>query len=232
MTRAGLCFDATGTLIEMTASVGEVYHEVAGGFGVDLPARQLDDAFRHVMRLAPPRTADAATLKERRRFEFTWWSDRIRETFQGADVAVRFDDFGGFAEALFETYRQADRWRPRHGVEKTLGGLASAGHPMAVISNFDHRLLNILQALELEQFFIIIIVPSLCGALKPDRAPFEAASESLERPLSELLYIGDDAPDTLAAIRAQGLRTLDVRTLASFEDLPEWVMSAATLPST
>ena len=55
MSRAGLCFDATGTLIEMTASVGEVYHQVAHTFGVDLPADQLDDAFRRVMRDAPPR---------------------------------------------------------------------------------------------------------------------------------------------------------------------------------
>jgi FMN phosphatase YigB (HAD superfamily) len=101
---------------------------------------------------------------------------------------------------------------------------------MAVVSNFDHRLSNILQKLDLHRFFRIIIVPCTYGVSKPDRALFEAASKSLERPLSELLYIGDDSAATLRAIQAHGPRALDVGTLASFEDLPEWVMSAATLP--
>ena len=88
MTRAGLCFDATGTLIEMTASVGEVYAEIAQAFGVELPAWRLDDAFRRVMRDAPPRGVEGETTKERRLCEMAWWSERIRQTFQATDRSV------------------------------------------------------------------------------------------------------------------------------------------------
>jgi putative hydrolase of the HAD superfamily len=232
MRRAGLCFDATGTLIEMTARVGDVYCEVAREFGVDLSADVLDDAFRQVMRDAPPRGDQGTSIEERRQREYTWWADRIQETFRSADSTVRFEDFAAFAGALFETYRAADRWQSRSGVVTTLEHLTRTGHPMAVVSNFDHRLPDILQGLDLSGFFRIIIVPCLFGVSKPDRALFEAASESLERPLSELVYIGDDSATTLDAIRAHGPKTVDVRTLASFEDLPEWVKSAATLPST
>jgi len=232
MRRAGLCFDATGTLIEMTARVGDVYREVARAFGVDLSADVLDEAFRQVMRDAPPRGGEGSSIEERRQREYAWWSDRIQDTFRSADSTVRFEDFAAFAGALFETYRAGDRWRSRAGVVPTLEDLARSGHPMAVVSNFDHRLLDILQELDLYGFFRIIIVPSLYGVSKPDRALFEAASESLERPVSELVYIGDDSAATLAAIRAHGPTTLDVGTLASFEDLPEWVESAATLAST
>jgi putative hydrolase of the HAD superfamily len=227
----GLCFDATGTLIEMTASVGDVYAEVARGFGVELPAWRLDDAFRRVLRHAPPRGETGASLAERRELETEWWSERVRQTFQATDSTVRFADFPAFAAALFETYRDGSRWRTRSDVVEALDALARAGHAMAIVSNFDHRLPDILQQLGLEHYFKTVIIPSSSGSRKPDRSPFEAAAASLGLGLTELIYIGDDAPDTLEAIAAHGLRVIDATTLPSFKVLPEWVARPATLPS-
>jgi putative hydrolase of the HAD superfamily len=230
MKPAGICFDATGTLIERTASVGTVYSEIAARFGVELPAWRLDDAFTRVLRHAPERGVGASP-GERRQHEIDWWSERIRETFQATDSTVRFEDFVSFAEALFETYRGPARWRLRPGVRAALARLARNGHPMAVVSNFDHRLPQILQAIEIEHYFLSISIPSTSGFRKPARKIFEGVAEALDRSIESLVYVGDDAPETLSAIAAHGLRTIEVAALASFEVLPEWVASPATLPS-
>lgn len=231
MNRIGLCFDATGTLIEMTAPVGEVYAELARAFGIDLPAWRLDDAFQRVLRHAPPRGMAGTTPTQRRQREFDWWSERIRQTFQATDSTARFADFPAFAAALFETYRDARRWRARPEVLATLEVLARSGHPMGVVSNFDHRLPEILQSMDIKHYFKTVLVPSDTGARKPDRRVFTAASDALEIPVDQLVYVGDDSPETLAEIAKHGLRTIDVAHLPSFKELPEWLESPAIVLS-
>ena len=47
-------FDAVGTLIELREPVGETYARMARPFGVALPAWRVDDAFRRILKRAPP----------------------------------------------------------------------------------------------------------------------------------------------------------------------------------
>jgi len=233
MTRQALCFDATGTLIDLSEPVGEVYARFAKKYGVDLPGWRLDDAFQRVLRHAPPRGGDAdrERREERRAAEFEWWSERIRQTFQATDSTVRFADFGGFAQALFDAYRSPECWTIRAGVLDTLQKLVQMGFEMAVVSNFDYRLIELLEALGLERFFSHTFVPSDTGARKPDRAAFEPAAERLGVPLSDLIYIGDDAPESLTAIAAHGLRVIDIRDLRAFEALTEVLAADAAIVS-
>ena len=69
MSLAGLCFDATGTLIETAEPVGEVYRRVALQHGIDLPAWRLQDAFARVLRHAPERGTQGNDPEARRRSE-------------------------------------------------------------------------------------------------------------------------------------------------------------------
>ena len=167
-----VCLDATGTLIETTAPVGEVYARLAREHGVDLPAWRLDDAFRRVLRHAPTRGLAGATPAERRAGEVEWWFERVRQTFQATDSTVRFADFRGFAQALFDVYATAACWRARPGTHALLARLAARGVDLCVISNFDHRLPEILEALDLIHFFKSIEIPSRTGHAKPERAVF------------------------------------------------------------
>ena len=237
MTRSpGVLFDATGTLIETAAPVGEVYRRVALEFEIDLPAWRLDDAFRRVLQHAPERGLEGSTEAERRAADFDWWAERIRHTFQATDSTVRFADPGAFARALFDAYRAPDAWRLRSGIRALLDRLLSREVPMGVVSNFDHRLPEILEALDLNQFFISIEVPSHCGVTKPGAGIFEAAAATLDRTLSELVYVGDDAPTVLDAIRRLGLRVEVVDEETDWSDPRDpWLRigeasDAATLP--
>ncbi|MAG34433.1 MAG: hypothetical protein CL908_26480 [Deltaproteobacteria bacterium] len=216
-----ICLDATGTLIETSESVGEVYHRVALAHGVDLPAWRLDDAFRRVILRAPPRGLAGNSRLERRQHEMDWWSERVRQTFQATDSTARFDDFAAFASALFDTYRDPTAWRIRDGVARTLATLRRREFRLALVSNFDHRLLEILEAFDLFHLFCLIEIPSEHGWAKPDPALFESVAERLEQPIEALWYVGDDAPETLAAIARLGVRVVDLRRLGRLDALLE-----------
>ena len=225
-----LCFDATGTLIETAEPVGEVYHRVALEHGVDLPAWRIDDAFRRVLRNAPPRGLGGETPEERRESEIEWWFERIRQTFQATDSTARFDDFRAFAAALFEAYRSPNAWRPRPGAVAVLRTFEARGHPMGVISNFDHRLPDILKSLDIHRFFRVILLPFQTGSTKPDRALFEMAARALSGPLEQLTYIGDDDRTILGAIAGHGVQVIDVREIEGLEALPNLIARTAMVP--
>lgn len=233
---ATICFDATGTLIETRLPVGEVYRRVALDYGVDLPAWRLDDAFRRILRHAPVRGLEGASFEERCEHEVEWWLERVRQTFQATDSTVRFENFPAFARTLFDFYATAEAWRARPGIPALLARLREQEIAMAVVSNFDHRLPRILEALELAAFFDAIEIPARSGRAKPDRGPFEAVAAATGRPLEALVYVGDDAPETLAAIRAYGLRVVDVREAEDPAGLADRLLgasdtaAAATLP--
>ena len=214
----GVVFDATGTLIEATESVGELYQRIALEHGIRLGAWRLEDAFGRVLRHAPPRGILGADEPARRENEIEWWFELIRQTFQATDSSVRFENFRTFARALFDAYQTPTAWRVRDGVTSLLEDLRQAGTPMCVASNFDHRLFKILETLELTAFFRSIELPSKHGVCKPDRAIFEAAASALDVPINTLAYIGDDAPDRLERIRAHGLRVIDVNTTPDPKD--------------
>jgi len=225
-----ICFDATGTLIELSESVGDVYRRVALAHGVDLPAWRLEDAFQRILRRAPARGIEGDTVAARRQSEIDWWYERVRETFQATDSTLRFADFPAFAGALFDAYRGADAWRLRAGASKMLAALRDREWPMAVVSNFDHRLPKILEALDISSFFKLIAIPSDSGSVKPERAVFEHVGQAFGTPIEHLLYVGDDTKEVLDAIAALGLRVFDIREIAGLEDFPDLAVTAAALP--
>jgi putative hydrolase of the HAD superfamily len=233
VTLAAICFDATGTLIETAESVGEVYRRVAREFGVDLPARRLEDAFRRILQQAPARGVEGASARARQDGEIKWWFERVRETFQAADSTARFEDFRAFADALFETYRRPGAWRLRPGTLEMLTELDKRTLPMAIVSNFDHRLPEILELLDISSFFEVVMIPSMTARAKPDRAVFEAIAERHSLPpnrLDALLYVGDDSKETLRAIEELGLQVIDVHRMEDQESLTDRVLRAAIVP--
>ena len=81
-------FDAAGTLLEVRGSVGEIYSRVAGQYGIEADAEQLQQNFARWFRLQPPMAFPARTPGERLpELEKGWWRNLVRAVFS---------DFGAF----------------------------------------------------------------------------------------------------------------------------------------
>jgi putative hydrolase of the HAD superfamily len=92
---------------------------------------------------------------------------------------------------------QLQRWRAR-------------GLKLAVVSNFDQRLLGVLEGLGLADVMDCVVVSSSAGAAKPDPRPFQQALEALKLAPTEAWHVGD-SPEDEAGARAAGLRCVLIR---------------------
>jgi putative hydrolase of the HAD superfamily len=157
------------------------------------------------------------------RAERGWWREIVRGTFRAADATARFADFDAYFDELFRTFARSGAWRPVAGSREALRALRSQGLVTAVVSNFDQRLQEILEGLDLHQFFDAVVLPASAGAAKPDARIFRLALERLGKRAAEAVYVGDDHDHDLVGARAAGLRAIDVRALATLAELPRRV---------
>jgi putative hydrolase of the HAD superfamily len=186
---------------------------------VSLPAWRLDDAFRRVAARAQPMVFPSAPRQQVAALEREWWRNIVRSTFLAADSTLRLPDFDGLFEQLFSTFGGRDCWQLRRGARAALEALRHRGLLLGLASNFDHRLPNLVQELEIKDFFQSITVPSSCGAAKPAAAFFEAALAALGLPPEAVGYVGHDPRLDLAAARAAGLHAIDVRPFESLQEI-------------
>ena len=206
--------DAAGTLIHLREPVGESYARIAREHGVDVPGWRVDDAFRRVLRAAPPMLA-ADDDGER-----AWWRDIVRATFRAADQMQHFADFDACFAALFGHFARSDAWRVADDAPAALETLRRAGRRVAVASNFDHRLPALLAGLGLARDLDLVWLPRDAGVAKPDPRFFLAACERLAVAPAEAVAVGDDPELDLETARRAGLRAIDVASLASLGALP------------
>ena len=226
-------FDAAGTLIELRESVGTSYARFARQQGALIRPGALEDAFTRTLRDSPPRvfpglSPEAAAVAER-----AWWHALVRSTFRLAAseptpttpddlVDTLFDD-------LYDFYWGQGAWQLRPYAAEALAALAADGRRLGVVSNFDHRLPDILQALEIERFMEIIMIPASCGFAKPDPAFFDLSVKALGLSPAWVLYLGDDPEHDVLAARAAGLRAACVSAPDALRSLAAHIDTLATL---
>ena len=219
----GVLFDATGTLFETRERIGAVYARRAAPHGVDLSTQRLDGAFARILAAAPPRVFPDCEACEIEDLEQEWWRAVVQSSFLAADDKVEFDDFATFFSELYAYYVTADAWALRPGARHVLSELKRRGFRTGVVSNFDQRLRVILQALEIDEFLDIVMIPAMCRAQKPDARIFEAALKALELPAAAVVYVGDDAEKDRAAGARVGMQCLDPDAFEAFAEFIDHV---------
>jgi putative hydrolase of the HAD superfamily len=214
-------FDAAGTLLRVAEPVGETYARLARPYGVSLPASRVEEAFRRVLRAAPPLVFPEAPPAEIPARERAWWREVVRGTFRAADGTARFTDFEGCFDALFAHYAHARAWEVAPGAPGALATLRAAGLRTGVVSNFDGRLPGLLEDLGLASGLELVVLPAQARAAKPDRRIFDFALAALDLPAHAAVYVGDDAEHDVAGARAAGLHAIHVGALATLDALPD-----------
>lgn len=187
-------FDAGGTLIRPWPSVGHVYAEVAARHGKTVPPAVLNQRFGKAWR--------ALKQFNHGRDE---WAALVATTFEGLlEVAPE----GEFFTELYDRFREADAWRIFDDVLPALDSLAARGIDLAIISNWDERLLPLLKDLRLAKYFEQIVVSCDIGFPKPSPVIFEHAAKKLGLPPQNILHVGDSANHDVAGAKKAGFQAL------------------------
>ena len=222
-------FDAAGTLIKPARRVGETYAVLAQEYGVEPPAAEITERFRLCFHSAPPLAFPGTPATRIEDLERAWWKELVRRVFEPWDGFQRFDDY--FAE-LFAYFAQPDAWALYPEVAETLPVLERRGLVLGVISNFDSRLIGILQGLGAAHWFEHIFVSSRVGYAKPDRQIFHTALERHSLEAGDALHVGDsEEKDLLGANRAGLKGVLVERNGAGNSNLSPRITSLKSIPS-
>jgi len=137
-----------------------------------------------------------------------FWKDVVRLIFAEIGLPEQFEGvlFDRYFDRLFDHFATAAGWSVYPDVVPALDRLRRHGIIVGLITNFDHRVSPLIDALDLTRFVDSITIPALAGAAKPETAIFEYALARHGLRASEAVQIGDSIRDDVEGARAAGLR--------------------------
>lgn len=108
------------------------------------------------------------------------------------------------AEWLWTEQPRKNLWRrPIRGMIELVADLDRAGVPLAIVSNSEGRLAELVADLDLTRYFRTVLDSGLLEFEKPDRRMFELCAERLGGRVDELVHIGDAwEADVVGAVEA------------------------------
>ncbi len=195
-------FDAAGTLIKTVRPVGESYALFASKYDVEAPPVEISQRFQTCFASAPPLAFPEADAEEIPRLERKWWRELVRRIFEPWGPFARFEDY--FSE-LFAYFSKPEAWSLYADVEETLTLLRERQLILDVISNFDSRLLGILEGLGIASRFDNILISSRVGFAKPAAEIFHSALRLHGLKGEETLHVGDSPDKDADAASSAGL---------------------------
>ncbi len=146
----------------------------------------------------PGATEDTVAALER-----DWWKSLVAQVFEPWSPFVRFEEY--FAE-LFAYFASPNAWTLYPEVLETLTSLKERDLILDVISNFDSRLVRILDGLGAGAQFENIFVSSRVGYAKPDGRIFNAALSCHGLAPAQALHVGDSEINDLSGANQAGLK--------------------------
>ena len=160
----------------------------------------------------------------------TFWLGLYRESVRAVGAPEEAVD--DLAEALYRTFADPAKYRLHPDVLPTLEGLERRGLKLAVISNFEEWLEQLLETLDVTRFFPVRVISGVEGIEKPDPKIFHVALERVGVEAAESAYVGDNPYFDVESAREVGMLPVlidrqgrypdvDCIRITSMEDLSE-----------
>ncbi len=224
-------FDAGLTLIRPARSVETIYAEFADQSG--LPLQELIPRIRrHFGELFEQERQVMAAGHD----GFVWSDELDRQMwkrlcFAVADAVEELTvDRQTWYEKLYAHFGKVHTWQPFPETRRTLIGLRERGIKVGVVSNWDSRLVSILDALELTPLLDTTVVSAIDGHRKPGSRIFELALQRLGVDPERTIMVGDSVTDDVEGAARAGLRGVlvhradteppqDIRVIRALDEL-------------
>jgi putative hydrolase of the HAD superfamily len=198
-------FDAAGTLIKPARRVGDSYSTIAAKYGRTVSPSDLFDRFHVCFDGAPRLAFPNAAPGEIAQLERDWWKTLVAQVFEPWNP---FENFDEYFDELFAYFAEPSAWALYPEVLDTLSELRHRDVTLAVISNFDSRLVRILDGLGAGSWFADVFVSSRVGYAKPDRQIFDAALGRHGVRPGNAIHVGDSEANDLQGAQNAGLNAL------------------------
>ena len=200
--------DAGGTLIKVKGTVGEVYAATAKRHGFHIDPGHINGAFRQAFDKAPPLAFPGTPEDQLLEKEKAWWMSVVQDAFGVIGIDKTDQRFPAMFQDLFHAFEGSDEWELYPEVIEVLKEFQKREIPLGIISNFDSRLTQICEDLQIASFFTSITISSQVGSAKPDSAIFHQALAKHRIKPQEAIHIGDSYRDDIEGGAKVGLHTV------------------------
>jgi putative hydrolase of the HAD superfamily len=211
-----ICFDAGNTLLYCDPTPAEIYAEHLSRYGRPVTPDETGPAFRDAWAAMQSRTAAGGDrYSSVAGGERAWWGAFVREVVQRLHHEAPWEPL---LDDLYAAFSRAEVWRTYPDTTPTLSALSELKMSLAVVSNWDRRLPEILRTLDLERFFEVISVSAIEGVEKPAVDIFERTLARLEVPASAAAHVGDSPREDYHGAASAGLTPLLIDRRGLFAD--------------
>jgi putative hydrolase of the HAD superfamily len=198
MSAPPVLLDALGTLVTFAPPAPRLRELLAARHGVAVTEEQARAAMRAEIghyRREHDRARDRAGLAALRRDCAAVLRDALPASARAIDL-----------DALTVTLVDAIRFEAYPEVADVLDELRARGHALAVVSNWDVSLHDVLADTGLSGRLDAVVTSAEIGAAKPRAEPFAAALAALGAEPVGALHVGDTPEEDVEGARAAGLR--------------------------
>ena len=198
--------DVGGTLIYPDPPVAHVYASALQDRGIAADPEDVHRQFESAWRAL--RTGKSLRYGPSESDARRWWRAVVRRTVQHFGEP---NDFEPMFQELWEHFAAARSWKVYVDVAPTLHALTERGLSLALISNWDLRLVPVLKGLGLWERFEPRVISFQIGIEKPDVGIFRHALRSCAGTPRGAVHVGDSyEEDVLGALEA-GLHAVLLR---------------------
>ena len=201
-TPRAILFDAGFTL---TFHDGARLAAYAAKAGVVADAAELEQAERALR--AEFRETDGVVMRTHADGGFSWHERLYRRLLALAKTPGEPESLDRAASVILREHRASNAWRRiGAGVRESLERLRGAGLKLAVVSNSEGTIEQMLSEIGLRELFVTVIDSSVVGFTKPDPRIFALALERLGVDAGDALMVGDSPSADVDGAHAVGIR--------------------------
>jgi len=201
-------FDAGDTLIHPVPDVGEAYAAALARRGVEADPGEMLSRFQRLLTEQALRKDGGLHYGTTEAAARTWWRFAVHQCFEGYGRGLDLDEI---FEELWSHFARAEAWGVYPDVAPTFEALCGAGVKIGLLSNWDCRLVPLLQGLGLWDVFDVPVVSFQVGAEKPDAAIFQHALALCGAPAERCVHVGDSYEQDVVGARRAGMRAVWLR---------------------
>jgi putative hydrolase of the HAD superfamily len=194
-------FDVGGTLVRLRRSVGEIYASLGKNYGQNWDPVALQGGFKAAWKELRPRAVGSIPSNGDDRI---WWRQVVHRALAEVEISETFPHDTYFQE-LYERFGDWVRWRTYPEVFPVLDGLKAKGYRLAIISNWDQRLVGMLEGMDLAPYFEKMFISAQLGFEKPQPEIYRMACDAMGVEPRKAWMVGDDQMNDDEAPRQAGL---------------------------
>jgi putative hydrolase of the HAD superfamily len=209
-----ITFDAGNTLLYCDPSPAEIYAVELTRHGRAVTPEEVEPVFAGAWAELQERTPlGIDRYGSQPGGEKQWWGAFLREVLARLDHDAEWEPL---LEDLYAAFSRPEVWKVYPETLVTLETARDRGLRLAVISNWDRRLPEILDGLDLTRFFETVAVSAIEGVEKPAAEIFHRTLEKLGNRPENALHIGDSPLEDYEGSQAVGMSSLLIDRPGSF----------------